>query len=127
MLSKGQLTAKVNAICTSYKAREQAVSRSVTSAAALPPAIQQLRSIAADELKRIGALTPQSSLQHDYAAYIAAVHHQIGVLDQVSADIKSGNRAALNSALAQGQSYDRTVELPLSTKLGFTACNQTGV
>lgn len=119
-LSEEEFQSQANAICAKYQKQLNALG-SPTSIEEIPDLVDQALEILNKEVDEIAALNPPEDLQSDFDKMIAASDKTKAAADDLSAAAKSGDQAAVQKALEEGNAASKEAD-QLATNLGLTEC-----
>jgi hypothetical protein len=100
-LSKADFQSQANAICAKYEKQLNALG-TPSSIDEIPDLVQQALVILNKEIDEIAALNPPDELQSDFDKMIAASNKTKAAANDLSAAAKSGDQAAVQKALEDG-------------------------
>jgi hypothetical protein len=122
-LSKAQLAAAVNPLCTNFVAQGKTIPPPANNATPqeLGAYLDKLIAFANTLSASIQALKPADSVKADFNAYVQSFSSNITTLKSAATKFSAGDRSGVD-LLNQENAADHTVTRPLEQKLGFTAC-----
>jgi hypothetical protein len=107
-------------ICAKYQKQLKALG-SPSSLDEIPDLVEQALAILNKEVDEIAALNPPEKLQSDFDKMIAASNKTKAAADDLSAAAKSGDQAAVQQALEDGNAASKEAD-QLATGLGLSEC-----
>ena len=119
-LSKAEFQSQANAICAKYQKQLDAIG-TPSSIEEIPDLVEQALAILNKEVDEIAALDPPEELQSDFDKLIAASNKTKAAADDLSAAAKSGDQAAVQKALEEGNAASNEAD-QLATQLGLDSC-----
>jgi hypothetical protein len=119
-LSREEFESQANAICAKYQKQLKALG-SPSSLDEIPDLVEQALAILNKEVDEIAALNPPEKLQSDFDKMIAASNKTKAAADDLSAAAKSGDQAAVQQALEDGNAASKEAD-QLATGLGLSEC-----
>jgi hypothetical protein len=119
-LSTEEFQSQANAICAKYQKQLKALG-SPSSLDEIPDLVEQALAILNKEVDEIAALHPPEKLQSDFDKMIAASNKTKAAADDLSAAAKSGDQAAVQQALEDGNAASKEAD-QLATGLGLSEC-----
>jgi hypothetical protein len=123
-LSKAEFQSQANAICAKYQKQLNAIDEP-TSLDEVPDLVDQALVILNKEIDEVAALNPPEELQGDFDKMIAASNKTKAAADDLSAAAKSGDQAAVQKALEEGNAASNEAD-QLAANLGLSECNAGG-
>jgi hypothetical protein len=123
-LSKAEFQSQANAICAKYQKQLNAIDEP-TSLDEVPDLVDQALVILNKEIDEVAALNPPEELQGDFDKMIAASNKTKAAADDLSAAAKSGDQAAVQKALEEGNAASDEAD-QLAGNLGLSECNAGG-
>jgi hypothetical protein len=123
-LSKAEFQSQANAICAKYQKQLNAIDEP-TSLDEVPDLVDQALVILNKEIDEVAALNPPEELQGDFDKMIAASNKTKAAADDLSAAAKSGDQAAVQKALEEGNAASNEAD-QLAGNLGLSECNAGG-
>jgi hypothetical protein len=123
-LSKAEFQSQANAICAKYQKQLNAIEEP-TSLEEIPDLVDQALVILNKEIDEVAALNPPEELQSDFDKMIAASNKTKAAADDLSAAAKSGDQAAVQKALEEGNAASSEAD-QLAGNLGLSECNAGG-
>jgi hypothetical protein len=123
-LSKAEFQSQANAICAKYQKQLNAIDEP-TSLDEIPDLVDQALVILNKEIDEVAALNPPEELQGDFDKMIAASNRTKAAADDLSAAAKSGDQAAVQKALEEGNAASSEAD-QLAGNLGLSECNAGG-
>jgi len=123
-LSKAEFQSQANAICAKYQKQLNAIDEP-TSLDEIPDLVDQALVILNKEIDEVAALNPPEELQGDFDKMIAASNKTKAAADDLSAAAKSGDQAAVQKALEEGNAASNEAD-QLAGNLGLSECNAGG-
>jgi transcriptional regulator with PAS, ATPase and Fis domain len=119
-LSKEEFQSQANAICDKYQKQLDQL-KTPTNLEEIPDLVDQALAILNKEVDEISALNPPQELQSQFDQLIAASDKTKEAADDLSAAAKSGDQAAVQKALEQGNAASKQADV-LAGELGLDSC-----
>ena len=119
-LSKADFQSQANAVCAKYQEQLRALD-SPTSIDEVPDLVDHALVILNKEIDEISALNPPEELQSSFDQMIAASDKTKAAADDLSAAAKSGDQAAVQKALEEGNAASKDAD-QLAGQLGLDEC-----
>jgi hypothetical protein len=119
-LSEDEFQSQANAICDKYQKQLRELDEP-TSLEEIPDLVDQALVILNKEIDEISALKPPEELQGGFDKMIAASDKTKAAADDLSAAAKSGDQAAVEKALDEGNAASKEAD-QLAGSLGLDGC-----
>ena len=119
-LSEEEFQSQGNAICTKYQEQLDDLG-TPSSLDEIPELVDQALAILDKEVDEIGALNPPEELQSDFDKLLAATDRTKAAADDLSTAAKSGDQAAVQQALDEGNAATKEAD-DLASNLGLNEC-----
>jgi hypothetical protein len=119
-LSKEEFQSQANAICDKYQKQLQQL-KTPTNLDEIPDLVDQALAILNKEIDEISALNPPQELQSQFDDMIAASDKTKAAADDLSAAAKSGDQAAVQKALEEGNAASKQAD-EFAGELGLDSC-----
>jgi len=119
-LSKEEFQSQANAICDMYQKQLDQL-KTPANLDEIPDLVDQALAILNKEVVEISALNPPEELQSQFDEMIAASDKTKAAADDLSAAAKSGDQAAVQKALEEGNAASNQAD-ELAGELGLDSC-----
>ena len=119
-LSEEEFQSQGNAICATYQKQLDDLG-TPSSLDEIPELVDQALAILDKEVDEIGALNPPEELQSDFDKLLAATDRTKAAADDLSTAAKSGDQAAVQQALDEGNAATKEAD-DLASNLGLDEC-----
>lgn len=119
-LSEEEFQSQANAICAKYQKQLDALG-TPASLDEIPELVDQALAILNKEVDEIDALNPPQELQSDVDKLLAATDRTRAAADDLSAAATSGDQAAVQQALDEGNAATKEAD-DLASSLGLDEC-----
>jgi hypothetical protein len=120
-LSKAEFQSQANDICAKYEQQLKAL-KTPTSLDEIPDLVDQALAILNKEVGEISKLNPPEELQSQFDQMLAESDKTKQAADDLSAAAKSGDQAAVQKALQEGNTASAKAD-QLAGHLGLDSCN----
>jgi hypothetical protein len=119
-LSKPEFQSQANAICAKYQKQLNAL-KTPTSIDEIPDLVDQALAILNKEIDEISKLNPPEELQSQFDQMLAESDKTKAAADDLSAAAKSGDQAAVQKALEEGNAASTKAD-QIAGQLGLDSC-----